>query len=73
MKKLHHLVWGALCATVLFLLGCASDSSGSKQASKPGGGSPPPAAPGGGISELIRIGDALTVTFADLPPPGWSD
>lgn len=28
---------------------------------------------GSGISELIRVGDSLSVSFADLPPPGWAD
>ena len=74
MKHLRHLVWGALCATLFFLLGCASDSPGSKPGTKNAGTStPPPPALSGGISELIRIGDSISVTFADLPPPGWAE
>lgn len=70
MKQLRYYGWALLCACVVILSGCATDSGSQDKANSQAAAAAPSTA---GVTELIRIGDSLTVTFADLPPPGWQD
>lgn len=71
MKVLQN-IWISLLMVVLFVTGCATDSSTSTSPSAATGVTPH-APVESGLVELIRPGDLLTVTFSDLPPPGLAD
>ncbi len=49
--------------------GCATSSTSTDK----GTSLQPPPASTAGVTELVRVGDSLTVTFSDIPPPGWQD
>ena len=69
MKHLQHYGWAVFCAFVAMVSGCATSSTSTDK----GTSLQPPPASTSGVTELVRVGDSLTVTFSDIPPPGWQD